>query len=160
MKIAILGPAGSGKSTLSNKFSSLGLKVIEVDKIVHESYESNEMILRFLKTFVPECIVDGKVSRKILGTALFQDTNLRETLEEIFFEKVFVPLLEELKDDFIIDGLMPKYVNRINFDSVIYVHTPEEERVKRLLNRGVTPSRIKEIVSVQKNIFRDPIDWR
>jgi dephospho-CoA kinase len=158
MKIAIIGPAGAGKSTISKQLEISGLKIIEADKVVHEAYESNEIILRFLHTFLPECFVQNKVNRKILGSALFQDTNLRDTLEELFYQKVFVPILEEL-DNYVIDGLMPKFLKKITFDSVIYIHTPEEERVKRLLNRGVTLSRIKEIFSIQKNLFRDPINW-
>jgi dephospho-CoA kinase len=57
----------------------------------------------------------------------------------------------------IVDGILPRFLKKFKFDYVLYVHTEEKERIKRLKGRGVAPKRIKEIMNVQKKIFRSPI---
>lgn len=69
-----------------------------------------------------------------------------------------MPLLENYKDkDIVVDGVMPRFT--MGYDQVIYVHVPESVRRQRLLNRGVKPERVEEIIESQKTIFRDPINW-
>jgi dephospho-CoA kinase len=40
VKIAIVGPAGAGKTTISKLFEKAGLTVVECDKVVHEAYKT------------------------------------------------------------------------------------------------------------------------
>lgn len=161
MKIAIVGPAGAGKSTVSKIFEKAGMTVIECDKVVHRAYENNVEIRDFLRE---NCInafaEDGQtVDRKVLGRILFNSPCLKRDLEDLLHEFVFVPLFEKLKDNYVVDGVMPRFVKE-GYDQVIYVHVPENERRRRLRHRGVNEERISDIMIAQNEMFRDPINWR
>jgi dephospho-CoA kinase len=60
-------------------------------------------------------------------------------------------------NNIIVDGILPRFLKKFKFDYVLYVHTDEKERIKRLKKRGVTPKRVKEIMNVQKKMFRSPL---
>lgn len=161
MKIAIVGPAGAGKSTISKVFEKAGMTVVECDKVVHEAYENNIEIRDFLRENCISVFSDGgkTVDRKILGNILFNNPCFKRTLEDLLHEFVFIPLFEKLKDNYVVDGVMPRFVKE-GYDQVIYVHVPENERRRRLRGRGVAEERISDIMVAQYDLFRDPINWR
>jgi dephospho-CoA kinase len=91
--------------------------------------------------------VENEVDRRILGT-----------LEDMLYEIVFVPLLKKLEDNYVVDGVMPRFVEE-GYDQVIYIHVPENERRRRLRTRGVAEERLSEIIVDQYQLFRDPINF-
>lgn len=160
MKIAIVGPAGAGKSTISKVFEKTGFAVIECDKVVHEAYENNVEIRDWLREYCNNVFIsDSIVDRKLLGKILFNSPYLKRKLEDMLHEFVFVPLIEKLKDNYVIDGVMPRFVKE-GYDQVIYIHVPENERRRRLRHRGVSEERISDIMVAQYDLFRDPINWK
>jgi dephospho-CoA kinase len=101
------------------------------------------------------------IDKKVLGSFLLKNDKARHKLEDVVFEELSKEI-ERNESQFnpcniIVDGLVPRFLKKIKFDYVLYVHTEEKERIKRLKGRGVSPKRIKEIMNVQEEMFRSPI---
>ncbi len=168
MKIAIIGPAGSGKSTIAEELNS-DLGYMNCDNIVAGIYcDMNSNEVKYIKKVCPQCFVKEvrtsrfetnheveEIDRNILGTYLAKHKKERIHLENLIFETIKTSIRHE--ENVIVDGLLPRFLKKIKFDYVLYVHTDKKERRKRLLNRGVSKKRIKEIESMQKDMFREPI---
>ena len=76
MIIGITGPTGAGKTTALRCLEKMGFAIYDCDAIYHrllnESYELNQAIaLAF-----PECLINGRVDRKKLGSIVFSDDAL------------------------------------------------------------------------------------
>ncbi|MHC4713574.1 MAG: dephospho-CoA kinase [Planctomycetota bacterium] len=86
--IGLAGGIGSGKSTISGIFKSLGAVIIDADRIAHQVLESPEVIPAIKETFGRGVITDGKVSRTALGSIVFEDLPLLEKLNSIIHPAV------------------------------------------------------------------------
>lgn len=113
MKILLIGPQGSGKSTQAKLLSEhLNLPVISTGDIFRKLSQVKE-ILNAGK------LVDDQITSEIVKNRLNQ---------------------EDCRNGFILDGY-PRNINQLKifdpgFDKVIYLKVSNEEVVKRLMHRG------------------------
>jgi len=85
----ITGGSGSGKSTVSGIFRSLGFDVIDCDKAAHEAYKTEECLSELISGFGEEIInADKTVNRKILGSIVFSDSEKLKLLNSIIHKYV------------------------------------------------------------------------
>jgi dephospho-CoA kinase len=159
MKIALIGKAGTGKSTLARLFWEIGWTVIDCDKEVHKAYEYTECkgdIFNYLVVTYGADIIDGrsqKINRKKLAEILASKPRQKELLEDLLYEKVFKPLIKNASKhhtNVLVDGILPRFVTK-DFDLVLYAWIDEKERMRRLRNRGVSKNQIKYLNQIQKN---------
>jgi dephospho-CoA kinase len=80
MIIGLCGTYCAGKNAVSEVFEKNGYYTIDVDKTGHSALEekASEIASQF-----PDCMVDGKVDRKKLGSIVFSDRESLEKLESI-----------------------------------------------------------------------------
>jgi len=147
MKIAIVGYAGVGKTTLTKMLNITGYKVVHVDEVVNSLYESENIISNHIRSRFP-CIVDGKIDKKILGNILLKNKYEREELEDLLHKEIFHPIICR-EENIIVDGVVPRFADY--FDVCLFAYVNKEERQKRLRGRGVQEKRIKQIMNVQKD---------
>lgn len=121
MKILLIGPQGSGKSTQGKLLSGyLKIPVISTGDIFRQlATESSDLANRVKQTISEGKLVDDSTTSEIV----------QEKLDE-----------EGYKNGFILDGY-PRNIEQINnfdpgFDKVLYFNLPKEKSVQRLLNRG------------------------
>lgn len=150
MKIAIIGYAGVGKTTLSNMLNITNHKVIHVDEVVNGLYATENIISNHIKDKFPECIIWGNIDKNLLGDILLNDKKSREELEDLLYKEIFFPMTCG-EPDVIVDGITPRFA--YYFDMVLFAHVNKQERKRRLLKRGVSAKRIKQIMKVQKNWY-------
>lgn len=86
--IGVTGTIGSGKSAVGQVLESLGVPVIDTDKVVHELFEENvEMRAaiheRFGDSVMTTANDEQKVDRVALGKIVFADPDARKSLEAI-----------------------------------------------------------------------------
>jgi len=162
MKIAIIGPAGSGKSTFARELDSLlpfrrGFVILDCDRLVNDTYAhwvgSEEA--RYARKVCPQCFNGQRIDKGALGTFLLQHPKERAHLENLFFKRVKAYV--DKQADIVVEGILPRFLKKLKFDVVLYVHTNAAERRRRLKKRGVTQARIKEIERVQRRLFRNPV---
>lgn len=108
--IGLTGGIASGKSTVSNKLKDLGYEVICCDEVNHKLLEIGEAgYIAVLNEFGSEILnSDGSINRKLLGKQIFNNSKLKETLDQILH-----PLIKE------------EVVKKIDFhDGVIFLDCP------------------------------------
>ncbi|MBI2085793.1 nucleoside monophosphate kinase [Candidatus Daviesbacteria bacterium] len=121
MKILLIGPQGSGKSTQAKLLAEfLKVPFISMGDIFRKiSSEDSEL---------------GRRVKEILDSGqLVDDRITSETVKQRLQEK-------DCQDGFVVDGY-PRTENQLrnfdpSFDKVFYLDVPEEEVIKRLLARG------------------------
>ena len=131
-----------------------------VDNIYRED-DYDSPIMRFIRKSCPNCWRSTcyPVDKRVLGLYLCEHPKERTRLEDLIFTQIreYIRTEESEEDVVIVDGLLPRFLKKLKFDVVLYVHTDPAERKRRLRKRGVNPERIADIACMQKNMFRDPI---
>ena len=121
MKILLIGPQGSGKSTQGKMLSDfLQIPYISTGDIFRQiALEDSEMGRRIKQIIESGQLVDDKVTASLL----------REKINS-----------EDCQNGFILDGY-PRNLEQatlvdLNFDKAIYINVPDEAAEERLLKRG------------------------
>ena len=151
--IALTGAMGCGKSAAAAAFASLGVKVLDADKLAHIALEEDAAVRKtLLKIVGNSAFKNGKPDRRAIAAAVFSDTAKLAELENAVHPAVGrmwraqsvpdaptvveVPLLFEKK----LEG---------NFDLCIDVLCSERVRRARLLGRGMSLEEILERDALQ-----------
>lgn len=149
LKIALTGNIASGKSLVEKQFQSLGIDVIDADKIAHEVLGEK---IQLLQTFFGEEIIkQGQVSREKLARIVFSDPKKKQKLEQIIHPEVKKRIVEfcEGKDIAIASiALLFEVGWESEFDYVIMVIAKDNIRLKRLMERN---NLIKEQAKIRIN---------
>ena len=130
-----------GKTTISNMFRNLGVKVWCADNEVNELYKINGAATKIFSNEFPSVVTKTGVDKKKLRSLIHKDNAI---LKEI--ERIVHPLLEHSKVDFITSNRdLPLIVFDIpllfekkqekNFDAVLVVTASELTQKKRVLSR-------------------------
>jgi dephospho-CoA kinase len=89
-KIGLTGGIASGKSTVANLFSDLGVEIIDADEIAHSiTSKQGSAYGQIVKHFGMDILGDdNELDRKKLRTIIFNNSELRKDLEQIIHPKV------------------------------------------------------------------------
>lgn len=146
--VALTGGIAAGKSTVTAVLQDLGAFVIDADALAREAVEPGSAGLADVVSRFGSGVLDdtGALNRQALGDIVFADPQARSDLEDIVH-----PVVSELsKDAFQRAGsdepgrvlvyaipLLAESSRQAEFDLVVVVHAPAEERVRRLVeHRG------------------------
>ena len=144
MLIGLTGGIATGKSTAAKLFEQHGIPVVDADVVSRQMVEKGsgglqKIVNHFGKTILNE---DGTLNRKKLGELIFNDSSLRQQLNEILH-----PLIREemnrqtthlLKtNQHVIQDIPLLFENKLDqhFDLVIVVYIDQQEQLKRLQQR-------------------------
>ncbi len=146
MLIGITGKIGSGKSSLARLFERWGARVISADRIGWQVLDVEHVKKALVRQFGEE-IQDahGRVDRRILGEKAFKDSRSIESLNSTVHPVLLKVLREEMKaaeEDsqlVVVDAaLIVEWGITEWFDCVIAVVCPEELKLERLLESGMS----------------------
>lgn len=170
--IGLTGGTGSGKSAAARRFESLGMAVIDADKVGHRVIEPGGPAYDAVCTaFGHEILVDGVIDRDRLGAIVFADATKRATLNAIVHPVIRNEIAAECAARFseghrhvIIDAaLLAENGTRDPWlDSLILVLCPTEERVRRLVAyRGIDEAEARRRIDAQTlpESKRGAADW-
>ncbi len=157
LTIGLTGGIASGKSTVADLFSQLGVPVIDTDQLAREVVEPGEPALQHVvATFGPSALdATGRLDRKALRARVFADPILRAQLEAILHPAIRARLaarLAALNSPYVVIAipLLVETGQHTRFDRVLVVDCPESLQVARLLSRdGETASGVKAILAAQ-----------
>lgn len=94
-RVGLTGGIGSGKTTVTNLFSKLGIEIIDADAIAHQITQKNQVATQKIIAHFGADIThpDGSLNRKRLREIVFQNPTQRKWLE-----KTLHPIIiEEIK---------------------------------------------------------------
>ena len=141
--IGITGNICTGKSLTLTVFKKMGFQTVSMDKYVNDTMNTDTSLKNKIAERFPNSLVNGDISKKILGDIVFHNKNAMHDLENIFTpytkEKiqqisnevhqnkgrstvVEIPLLFEKKRE--------KY-----FDVIIYLFSSTKTMLNRALSR-------------------------
>ena len=146
LRVGLTGGIGSGKSTASQHFNSLGAYVINADEEAKNLISTNEIVQNELIAEFGTDIIDGtgSVNKKKLARIAFQDQDHQQRLNSVvhpyiynLIDKEFNQVLNVGKHDiFIVDGaLIFESGYDVHLDYVIVVTAQLKHRMERALGR-------------------------
>ena len=146
LKVGLTGGIGSGKSTASRYFESLGAFVLDADEEAKELITSNETVQHELISEFGTDIIDGtgRVDKKKLSRVAFQDEDHQQRLNSVVHPYIFNLIDKEFNrvfnnkkhGVFIVDAAL---IYETGFDAhldyVIVVTAHLKNRMERALGR-------------------------
>lgn len=143
-RIGLTGGIGSGKTTIAQLFTTLGVPVYNCDKRAKQLMDSDADIQRSLIEIIGKnAIVDGVVDRKMMASVIFNDKKKLESVNKLIHPAVgkdFEQWSENMASEgnayviceaaIMIGTTMESYM-----DKIIAVSVPLEERVERTMLR-------------------------
>ena len=155
--IGVTGGIGSGKTTVANLFSSLGVPVIDADELARQvvapGQPAYEEILQHFGTAILS--KSGELDRRRLRARIFSDSAKRDRLEAIVHPRVYAQmkhLLDCLETPYaiVVVPLLIESGARELVDRVLVVDSPEELQIERTHRRdGTTRAAVKKILAAQ-----------
>lgn len=140
--VVLTGGIASGKTTVSNYFSELGVPVVDTDLIARELTEVGQPALESIcKSLGRDFLLpDGSLDRAKLRMAIFEDQAVRSQLEAILHPAIAERVAErigQLHSSYCI-VVIPLYVETSDYswvDRILVVDVPEETQVNRVMSR-------------------------
>lgn len=169
--IGLTGGIAGGKSMIAEKFSTLGVPVIDTDILARQVVEKGQPAWFLLKeTFPASCFLpDGNINRNNVANIVFADNVMRQKLEDIIHPAVYKAVDEEIaillkikpepKYAIIVVPLLFETNAEKRFDAIIAVMSKQKDQIERMMkNRGYTRShaimRIKSQLPVKEKCKR------
>lgn len=99
MRIGLTGGIASGKSTVSDILASLGIVIIDADKIAHELMAPQEELWQKVVAAFGEEILkeDNKINRSKLGEIIFNNPEEKKRLDQLTHPAIISELKERIK---------------------------------------------------------------
>ena len=159
--IGLTGGIAAGKTVVADRLAELGAVRIDADRLAREVVEPGTPALaEIARRFGPGVIAaDGSLDRPALGAVVFQDPDARRDLEAITHPAVRalsaarMAAAGEADADAVVVYDIPLLVEsgRVDeFDRIVVVHAPREERIRRLVElRGMSPEEADRRIASQ-----------
>ncbi|HEV2736733.1 MAG TPA: dephospho-CoA kinase [Longimicrobiaceae bacterium] len=160
LKVGLTGNIAAGKSSVAGVWRSLGATVVDADELARRAVEPGTPGLgRIVEAWGPALLdADGALDRAALRRIVFEDPAARAHLEEIVHPAVYAlraeenRLAEERGERLVVADipLLFEVGMADEFDVVVLVDAPEEERLRRLVeDRGLDPEEAVRMIDAQ-----------
>ncbi|MGQ9631947.1 MAG: dephospho-CoA kinase [bacterium] len=167
--VGLTGGVASGKSTVSNLFRELGVRVVDADVIAREVVKPRrrawrEIVKHFGKEILQE---DGTIDRRKLGRIVFSDKRKLQILNDIVHPEVYrrmwkaVEVARRNRERLVILDvpLLFESPSPYKFDKIIVVYSDEKSQLDRLtqrskLSREEALSRIRAQMPLDEKLAR------
>lgn len=154
--IGLTGGIGSGKTTVANMFSKLGVPLYIADVEAKKLMNRSKVIKRkLLKLFGDKAYIDGKLNKAFIAQKIFNNKELLEKMNAIVHPKVashFKRWLAKQSDPYVIKEAAILFENGsyLSCDAVILVIADEDVRIQRVMKRdNTTKAKVKAIINNQ-----------
>ncbi|HET8615635.1 MAG TPA: dephospho-CoA kinase [Actinomycetales bacterium] len=157
LRVGLTGGAGAGKSTVAARLRELGAVVVDADALAREVLEpGTEGLHEVVKAFGSQVLrADGSLDRAALAAVVFADPARRQALEAITHPRIgarTARLLAEAPSDAVVVHDVPLLVEKgmaPAYDLVVVVDAPVEQRVRRLVGRGLAEPDARARIAAQ-----------
>jgi dephospho-CoA kinase len=161
LRVALTGGAATGKSYVLEQFRRAGVPVLVADDLAHGVTGAGTVATAAIAArFGADVIAaDGAVNRKALGAIVFADEFARRDLEAIVHPAVYRAIEAAMRGFARLDRtplavaeipLLYETGHAADFDRVIVTICADDLQLKRLVARGLSEERARQIVAAQK----------
>ena len=155
--VGLTGGIGSGKTTVANGFTALGVPVIDADLLARELVEPGQTALdEIISTFGTEAVTaDGQLDRDYMRQRIFSDPDQKSRLEAILHPKIrqrIRTLLADIRTPYciVVIPLLLETRQTDLVDRILVIDSPEKEQLKRVAARdGLSDNAIMAIIKSQ-----------
>jgi dephospho-CoA kinase len=157
LRVGLTGGAGAGKSTVAARLAQLGALVIDADALAREVLAPGSDGLREVVSSFGDGVLrpDGSLDRAALAAVVFADPEQRRLLEAITHPRIAARtarLVAAAPADAVVVHDVPLLVEKAlaaAYDLVVVVDAPVEQRVERLIGRGMTEADARARMATQ-----------
>ena len=159
-KVALTGGAATGKSYVLEQFRKYGIPCLVADDLAHGVTAAwTEATAAIASRFGAHVIgADGSVDRAALGSIVFADVEARRDLEAIVHPGVYRAIeaamraFEKGGDSLAVVEIPLLYEtgHSHDFDRVIVTACSEATQMARLMARGISEVRARQVLAAQK----------
>ena len=151
--IGLIGGIGSGKSSVSAILNSLGVDVIDADKVGHEAYTPNSEGWRKVISAFGQDIVgpENEIDRKKLGSIVFSDPSEMEKLN-----KLMHPIIHNLVEEKI-KNLADQGINVVALEAAILIEANWQDLTHEIWLAKANREVVIERVQLRNNFSREEI---
>ena len=152
LRVIVSGGIGSGKSTVLRLFEQSGATVIEADQIGHDVLEPGEACFEDVGGRWPSVVVGGRIDRARLATIAFSDAEQLAELESMTHpairESIAALVAASIDEDIVLE--LPLHSDLVGEGwTRIVVDTPDDIRLQRSIDRGMSPEDVNRRMSRQ-----------
>ena len=144
--IGLTGNIGSGKSTVAKLLAEKGAVIIDADALAREATRDKDVLEVIAQQLSPELIQDGQLDRKKTAELVFNNPDARQILNSIIHpwvrqksaERVTELINRSTPPEMIVQDIPLLFESGLekNFDAVIVVYAPLEQRIARVISRS------------------------
>ncbi len=109
--VGITGGIATGKTFIANYFETLGYKVFNADKVVHQIFSEGDVVKHITGLFLG-VEKGGVIDRKLLGDIVYGDKDKKKLLEDYIH-----PIVRQRRDEFLKD-------REKNGDEIVFLDIP------------------------------------
>jgi dephospho-CoA kinase len=159
VKVALTGGAGTGKSYVLDQFRKHGIPCLVADDLAHGvTAAGTEATAAIAERFGARVLAaDGSVNRDVLGPIVFADPEARRALEMLVHPGVYRAIqaglraFEKAGDRIAVVEipLLFESGHAKDFDHVIVTACSPETQLARLVARGVSEIRARQVLAAQ-----------
>ena len=155
--VGITGGIGSGKSTVTDHLETLGITVIDADKVARMVVEPGTAgLAAIVEHFGTDILLaDGGLDRAMLRKIVFDNSDERKALEAITHPRIHDEIARQLSQAsspyVVLSSPLLLEIGQNTFaDYVVVVDVPEEVQVRRTMARDENSEAIvKQIMAAQ-----------
>ena len=159
LRVGLTGGLASGKSTVAEMLEELGAAVLDADEIVRALYREGGAGAEAARKLFGDAVTgpDGRVDRVRIAALIFSDPAARHALEASIH-----PLVRSESERFFAEAesrgapvavveasQLLEARTEADYDRVLLVMAPEEERVRRWGEKGGDPEDARRRISAQ-----------
>lgn len=155
--LGLTGGIGSGKSTISKHFKSLGVDVIDADEISRTLVQKNTPLLKNIVSHFGNDILNhaGELDRSALRLIIFNVPEEKQWLEELLHPAIQLEIDKQINQSsstYVVLAV-PLLLESGNYqfvDRVLVIDVPESVQIERIKKRdGSSDQLIKSIIAAQ-----------
>lgn len=155
--VALTGGIGSGKSAVSRHLESLGVPVLDADRLAHQLVEPGSPALEEIQTAFGAHLIDdaGQLDRDALRQLVFDQPEHRQRLEDILHPRILQSMREWLATQtspyaVLVIPLLFETGQLELADRVLVVDCEESLQISRVSARdGLSDAQIGQILNAQ-----------
>lgn len=155
--VAVTGGIGSGKSTVANAFSRLGITVVDADIIAREVVEPGQPALQSISQhFGPEMLLpDGGLNRRALREKIFNSPDDKRWINALLHPLIHQRtgyLIQQAPSPYVL-WVVPLLVEnnlQDQADRILVVDVPVECQIQRTMQRdNISRAQVEQILAAQ-----------